>query len=112
MKKLPALALALLILSAIIIGYSLLSDYFSSKCTVGIVGYDAVIDIKGSGAKNACDELLLNENHYFSTFDKPARPVICVVKVNSLTYTFKGEDLIKKVGPGFCADIQKGLASP
>ena len=112
MKRLPALALALLVLAAIVIGYSLVSDYLSGRCTIGLTGYDAVIDIKGHDARQACAELLLNGDHYFSTSDRPALPVVCVVKVNSLAYTFKGEDIIKKAGTGFCADIQKALASP
>jgi hypothetical protein len=106
MKHLFVLTLVLLILSGSIIGCGLLSNLLSSSCSVGIVGSDAVIDIKGPGAKRECSVLLKNTNSYFSTVEQPTKPVICTLYINSLTYTVKDEGILKIVGYGICDDLR------
>lgn len=112
MKNLLALTFVLLILSGSIIGCSIFSNIFSSSCSVGVVGSDAVIDIKGQGANKACNDLLKNPNYYFSTVEQPTKPVICVINVNSLTYTVRDEGILKIVGSGICDELKKGQQIP
>ena len=95
----------LLVLTALlgsIVACNFVSNFTSSSCSVGAVGSAAVINIKGRGATQACNDLVKDQNSFYITEEQPTKPVICVVKIRKLTYTVRDQGLLNLVGNELC----------
>lgn len=102
MKRLSIYLLILTALLGSIVACNFVSNFTSSSCSVGAVGTAAVIDIKGRGATQACDDLVKDQNSFYLTEEQPTKPVICVVKIHKLTYTVRDQGLLNLAGSELC----------
>jgi hypothetical protein len=107
-KTLIGIVVLLAIISSIcciisgFISFYLLS---TMRCSVGVAGTAAVIEISGFGAIVACHSYIEESKDLYTTNEQPSKPIVCIVNRGNLTYTIRDEGLFKIQGTIICNSL-------